>query len=104
MYTCRQLDAENEAFAGTAGISQNNARERFVPAFRDSRNGRVEISRLETGQPAPMHLLCGLPEDWVTGRDAEGHIVAVRESVIAGFLRDGIFYTREEAAQLAPLA
>jgi hypothetical protein len=48
-----------------------------------------------------MHLLCCLPEEWVTGRDERGQIVALKDSVIAGFVRDGTFYTREEAARLA---
>ncbi|MEJ2088040.1 MAG: hypothetical protein P8Y69_06125 [Gammaproteobacteria bacterium] len=101
MCTYERLRAENEAFAGTAGVSQNNSQARFVPAFRDTDSGRVEIARLANGEPAPMHLLCGLPDDWVTGRDENGRIVAILDTVIAGFVRDGVFYTREEAARLA---
>ena len=101
MYTNQQLQAENEAFAGTGGVSQNNHQARFLPAFRDSESGRVEVARLEDGQPASVHLLVGLPEEWVTGRDENGHIVAVRDTIVAGFVRDGVFYTREEAAVLS---
>jgi hypothetical protein len=101
MYTYEVLSAENEAFAGTGGISSNNREARFVPAFREDRSGRVEVARHENGQPAAMHLLCCLPEEWVTGRDEKGRIVAVLDSVEAGFLRDGVFFTRAEAARLA---
>ena len=101
MYTYQHLRAENEEYAGTGGVSENNSGARFVPAFRDESTGRVELARLENGKMAPMHLLCGLPGEWVTGRDAAGQIVALKDSIIAGFLRDGCFYTREEAAQLA---
>lgn len=101
MCTYEKLRAENEAFGGTGGVSRNNARAGFLPAFRDIDSGRVEIPRLENGDPAPMHLLCGLPDEWVADRDEHGRIVAVRDSVVAGFVRDGVFYTREEAARLA---
>ncbi len=100
MYTNQRLRVENEAYAGTGGVSQNNHEARFLPAFRDKDTGRVEVARLEDGQPAPMHILSGLPDEWVTGRDEQGCIVAVRDSIIAGFVRDGVFYTREEAAVL----
>ena len=101
MYTYEVLRAENEAFAGTAGVSENNCATGFVPAFRETLSGRVEIARREDGDPAPMHLLCCLPDEWVTGRDEKGHIVAVLDSIEAGFLREGVFYSREEAALLA---
>jgi len=101
MYTYEELSAENEAFAGTAGISCNNRRAGFLPAFREAVSGRVEIARDEHGQPAAMHLLCCLPDEWVTARDEKGRIVAVLDSVEAGFLRDDVFYSRAQAAQLA---
>ena len=98
MYTYERLRQENEIYAGTGGVSENNCSARFLPAFQDSQTGRVEIARTEDGTQAPMHLLCCLPDEWVTERDAEGHILVVKDSVIAGFIRDGEFYTREEAA------
>jgi hypothetical protein len=48
---------------------------------------------------APIHLLSGLPPEWVVTRDAAGGVSAVKPSIVAGFLRDGRFYTREEAAR-----
>jgi hypothetical protein len=98
MYTYERLREENETYAGTGGISENNCAARFMPAFQDSLTGRVEMARQEDGSQAPMHLLCCLPDEWVIERDAQGHILALKDSVIAGFVRDGEFYTREEAA------
>ena len=100
MYSNERLREENEIYAGTGGGSENNAEAMFVPAFKDQSSGRVEPARMEDGSRAPMHLLCGLPDEWVTERDPEGRITGLKDSVIAGFVRDGKFYTREEAARL----
>ena len=100
MFTYQQLRDENTEFAGTGGVSQNNHQARFLPAFRDER-GRIEVPRLDNGQVAPMHLLSGLPDDWVTERDGDGRVTAIRDGIIAGFVRDDVFYTRAQAAALA---
>ncbi len=98
-FTQDTLRRDNLAFTGTGGISQN-CRGILQAAFRDSRTGRVEIARFGTGQPAPMHLLDGVPSEWVAQRDGQGHIVALLDSIVAGFVRGRRFYTREEAAAL----
>jgi hypothetical protein len=100
MLTKERLRRENLAFAGTAGVSAANGRRRLRPAFRDPLTGRVEIARYEDGRPAPVHIICGLPVEWVRERDAEGHITAIRPDIESGFVRDGVFYTREQAAAL----
>lgn len=92
------LEAENRQYAGTGGVSENNARARFVPAFRDSRTGKVEISRFGDGRPAPCHLIDGLPDEWVTERDPSGRVVGIKANVISGFVRLGQFFTRQEAS------
>ena len=89
---------ENQQFAGTAGLSRNNASKRFVPAFRNEATGEVALARFADGRVAPMHLLIALPEAWAAARDAKGQICEVVRSVVAGFVRDGQFYTRAEAA------
>ena len=45
MYSYERLREENETFAGTGGVSENNCQARFVPAFRDEDSGRVELAR-----------------------------------------------------------
>ncbi len=97
----QRLRAENRAFSGSGGVSQNNRQDGFTPAYLDTRTGIALPSRDANGIPAPIHVLDGLPAHWVLDRDARGRVLAARPEVIAGFLRDGRFYTREEAAALA---
>jgi hypothetical protein len=94
-----QLSQENRNFAGTAGVSQENRSSGFHPAFCDTDTGRVELARFADGNPAPCHLLDGVPEEWIQTRSHTGRITAVKASVISGFVRASRFYTREQAAR-----
>jgi len=96
----KRLIKENLEFVGTNGQSIVNRKANFKPAFRDEATGRVEIARFRNGELAPMHLICGLPDDWATERDEYGSVCRVKSSIIAGFVKEGIFYTRTEAAAL----
>jgi hypothetical protein len=98
LMTNETLRKENLAFVGTGGVSQQNRSRGFVPAFFDLETGRGEVARFADGRIAPMHLLDGLPAEWVVERSSCGRITAIKESVVAGFIRDGYFYTREQAA------
>jgi len=100
MLTADTLRKQNLAFAGTGGVSAENRASGFSPAFYDAATGRAELARFADGRPAPMHLLDGLPETWVAQRDTCGHITAIKQTVIAGFIHGGFFYTREQAAAL----
>ena len=93
------LRKENKLSRGTGGVSQENRDCGFIPAFYDSYSCQVVISRFANGNPAPIHVLDGLPEDGVIGRDKGGRVVAVKDSVISGFMCQGRFYTRAQAAQ-----
>lgn len=99
-YTAMKLQQENRAFAGTGGVSENNRHHCFQAAFRDTATGRVELARFENGIPAPMHIFSGLPGEWIIRRDESGQPVALLDTIVAGFVRDAVFYTREEAAAL----
>ena len=68
-------------------------------AFYDPETERVEISRFMNGQPAPIHMIDGLPENWIAERDANFRATAIKHSVIAGFVRGDVFYTRSQAAE-----
>lgn len=96
--TTQTLRQQTIAFRGTGGISEENGSEGFVPAFLDTLTGTVHLARFADGRPAPMHLLEGLPQILVEARDVAGRVTAVKASVIAGFVRSGRFYTREQAA------
>lgn len=96
--TRRTLRIQNRAFAGTGGISQENRGAGFVPGFLDQETGAIYPACKADGTPAAVHLLDGLPESLVLARTPSGQVAAVKATVIAGFIRDGCFYTREQAA------
>jgi len=88
------LQKENLDFAETGGVSQENGQLSFVPAFIDSTNGRVEISRFSNGLPAPFHSLDGLPDSWVTSQDRAGGGVGCERVCDRRVCKDGaVFYT-----------
>ena len=97
--TAERLELESHAYAGSGGISQENHSRGFFPAFYDQDTGEIELSRFANGSLAPVHLIEGLPDAWVVERDIDGMIKAIKQSVIAGFVRGGLFYTRQQACQ-----
>ena len=101
MLSEKRLEQENQVFRGTRGVSSENRSLLFQPAFLDRTTGQVHPSRFSDGRLAPLHILDGLPQELVVARSASGRVVAASEFVVAGFIRAGRFYTREEAAMLA---
>lgn len=95
------LRQENLAFLGTGARSQENRNLGFVPAFHDTVSHETAIARFSNGQPAPIHVLDGVPKDWIVQRDRRGTVTAVKSSIVSGFTRAGVFYTRKQAASLA---
>jgi hypothetical protein len=93
------LAAQNRRFRGTGGVSRENRTLGFSPAFRDINTGEVYLSRFANGAIAPMHLLDGLPDALVVSRNASGRVLQAHGSVVAGFVRNGCFYSREEASR-----
>ena len=93
------LDSQNERFAGTGGVSVNNRQAGFAPAYLNTATGQIVVSRFADGSPAPLHVLDGLPGDWVAARGDDGCVSAALPSVMAGFTRKGVFYTRADAAR-----
>lgn len=70
----------------------------LLPAFRDLETGETHLSIHADGSPASVHIVDGLPESWVLERRADGRIQNVKDSIVAGFVRGGRFYTRAELA------
>lgn len=95
-----ELKKQNQRFRGSKGISQNNREEGFVPAFHNRETGEVAMSCFANGLPAPVHMIEGLPKEWALELNAKGHPFRVSASVIAGFFRDGRFFTREQVSTL----
>ena len=92
------LERQNQESSGTGGRSQENVAWGFRPAFMDVRTRVIYLSCFADGSRAPIHLLDGLPDEVVASRDDRGHVIAAKASIVAGFVRDGRFYSREEAA------
>lgn len=86
-------------YVGTCGESATACKHKFLPAFINRDDGRIEVARMPNGQPAPMHLICSLPAEWAARSDARGQVLELKSCIEAGFVRDGRFYTRDEAAQ-----
>lgn len=98
----RALRQENRVYIGTGARSHENRTLGFVPAFHDTLSRKTAISCFSNGMPAPIHVLDGVPEDWIVQRDRSGKVTAVKTSIVSGFTREGVFYTREQAAKLIP--
>jgi len=98
--TRQKLRGQAQVFAGRGGVSEENRRFGFCPAFLDKESGEFVLSCNAEGALAAVHLFDGLPAAWVALRDGQGRPIAIKASIIAGFVRDGYFFTREQAAQL----
>ena len=98
--TKRYLELERTARRGTGGVSTGNRHLGFVPAFMETRTGATYACTFADGRPAPFHLLDGLPDELVVARDRHGIPSQVVGTVVAGFLLESRFYTRDQAATL----
>jgi hypothetical protein len=67
-----------------------------LPAFQDLETGETHLSMHSDGSLATVHLLEGLPDTWILERNRRGQVMAVKESVVAGFVRSGEFYIGDE--------
>ena len=94
----RYLLLEAETFRGTGGVSAENNAMGFRPAFLDTATGRTYLARFADGRPAPCHILEGMPDELVLARDRRGIASQVVGTLVAGFLRGDVFFTRDEAA------
>jgi hypothetical protein len=95
------LRKQNVAFAGSGGRSEENRNLGFRPAFLDFATQTLYLSRFANGRPAPFHMLDGLPEEVVVDRSPNGRVISAKATLIAGFERNGFFYTRTAAARAA---
>lgn len=94
----KRLEHSSLRVRETKRLSRKNRGSGLQPAFCDRDTGAVNISCFLDGRPAPVHVLEGLPPEWIQQRDAAGHVIKLKTTVVAGFVYHGIFYTREEAA------
>ena len=99
MLNDQALRRDNHKHRGTGGVSQGNANLGFRPAFFDYATHTIYRSCFRDGRPAPFHLLEGLPDAAVAIRAPDGRVVAAKATLVAGFERNGFFYTRSAAAK-----
>lgn len=85
-------------YTGTLGVKTNGSCYGFLPAFQDIETGETHLSTAPDGSIATIHLLEGLPKRWIIKRDTHGRVTRLKDSIIAGFVRDGRFLSREELA------
>lgn len=95
-----QLVSEKAAYRNTGGVSECNHAEGFRPAFMDLETGIVYPSVNPDGTEACCHRVDTLPEALVLSHRADGRVEAIKGSVVAGFQRNGRFFTRDEAARI----
>lgn len=96
--TIKALEQQNRRYAGTGGVSQENRARGFIPGFLDRETGEIYASRRADGSLAPIHIMDGLPDELIVSRTPSGQVAAIKGTVILGFILDGHFYTREQAA------
>ena len=95
----QRLARESERHSGTGGRSEENREFGFRPAFFDYASQKLYLSRFADGRLAPLHVADGLPDEAVVDRAPDGRVLSTRASLVAGFERNGVFYTRKAAAR-----
>lgn len=93
-----ELKFQNIVWRGTGALSAENRDLGFIPAFLDTERKEIHLSRHPNGELATIHILDGLPKHLLSTNDTSATRCKTKNCVIAGFLHDGKFYTREEAA------
>src|SRR3569833_1912706 len=99
-FTRDQLQHQAAVYLGTGGVSAEHRQFGFKPAFLNRESGECALYCDACGAPAAIHHSDGGPESWVALRDASGRPVALKSSVGSGFMRNGQFFTRDQAAQM----
>jgi hypothetical protein len=72
----------------------------FRPAYYDCATCTMHPSLHADGSPAEDHVLDGLPDAVVVIRCCD-RVIAAKASLMAGFERNGYFYTRASARRAA---
>jgi len=88
--------AERNISLQAGGSVFNDASFGFLPAFMDINTSETHLASYESGEPAAIHILDGLPRKWVSDWDEKGRAEALKLGVVAGFMRGGVFYTLSE--------
>lgn len=68
----------------------------FMPAFKSLKDQQIHLSIDQDGDLSVMHLFDGLPDYWIKEKDDLGMALTLKDEIIAGFMRNGEFYTLSE--------
>ena len=93
----RGLRQQCGLYRGSGGASEDNRDAGFISAFLNRENGDVHSSVSSDGQVCSVLTLDGLPDSVIVRRSRNGMVTAVRRCIVAGFVRNGLFYSREQA-------
>lgn len=91
-----QVEQQQSVYEKSGGAVFRDASFGFMPAFLDLKTCETHLSAYKNGQPAVIHILDGLPGHWISEWGTDGRAVALKSSVIAGFMRSSRFYTFNE--------
>lgn len=90
------LEKQQKTYQKISGTNISDLCVGFIPAFRDLSTNETHLSITPEGRVSPIHLIDGLPLDWVTEWDLEGYPKSLKSGIIAGFFRGENFFTLEE--------
>ena len=90
------LEKQESTYRKISGMNMSDLCVGFIPAFRDMDTHETHLSVTQEGNISPIHLIEGLPLEWVTEWDIAGHAKTLKRSVIAGFFRGDQFFTLEQ--------
>ena len=71
----------------------------FRHAFLDFATCMIYLALDRDGDPTSFHSYDGLPDEMIVRRSVTGRVLSVKPTLIAGFERNGFFYTKAGAAR-----
>lgn len=80
----------------TLGTARDFGPSGIYPAFKDMSSGETHLSLRSDGSIATIHVLESLPAHWIVARNPHGRVTALKDSVVAGYFRDGHFISYSE--------
>jgi hypothetical protein len=93
MLTVAELKEQRGTYQTVSGKSLSDLCIGFMPAFRDVTTGETHLALRPDGSLSPVHLIDGLPSNWVSKWDSNGRAMGLKSTIVAGFFRGERFYS-----------
>lgn len=90
------LEKQQATYQKLSGMNISDLCVGLIPAFRDLSTDETHLSLSSDGQVSPIHLVEGLPLEWVREWDMKGYPKSLKPGIVAGFFRGEKFYTLEQ--------